>query len=76
VIQFSCSTCDHKYRVPEEYAGKKARCKKCKNVNVIPMLVVKEDFSPDSYDSGAEYHDVMQELLQWEKHAPPVDTRK
>lgn len=76
VIQFNCSKCDHEYRVPDEYAGKKARCKKCKTVNVIPDLVVKEDFSSDSFDSCAEFHDVFQELLKWEKQAPSVELGK
>ena len=84
VIQFSCSKCNHEYRVPDEYAGKKARCKKCKNVNLIPESMVaassavgmtfdSENFDYDSFDSGAEYLDAFQELLKWEKQAPPAD---
>jgi hypothetical protein len=73
LIQFSCTKCKHEYRVPDEYAGKKARCKKCENVNVIPDLQPVADFSHESYDSGAEFHDVFEELLRWEKQAPPAE---
>jgi len=73
MIQFSCSMCDHKYRVPDEYAGKKARCKHCKNVNVIPDLQPAFDCSMEGFDSGAEYHEVFQEMLKWEKMAPPAE---
>lgn len=75
MIQFNCSKCDHEYRVSDEYSGKKARCKKCKNVNLIPKIqpVVEVDFSSDNFDSNAEYHDVFRELLRWEKQAPSVE---
>lgn len=73
MIRFSCSKCNHGYRVPDEYAGKKAFCKKCKNVNVIPELEPEFDFSSENFDSGAEYHEVFQELLKWEKVAPTAD---
>lgn len=73
MIRFSCSKCNHEYRVPDEYAGKRARCKRCKNVNVIPELEPAFDFSCDNFDSGAEYHDVFRELLKWEKQAPTAD---
>jgi hypothetical protein len=74
VIQFSCTKCDHEYRVPGEYGGKKARCKKCKNVNVIPEHRPIADFGSECYDSGAEFHEVFRELLKWERQAPAVDT--
>ena len=73
MIKFSCTKCNHEYRVPDEYAGKKARCKKCKSVNVIPELQPVNDFSSENYDSGAEFRDVFQELLRWEKQAPPAE---
>ena len=73
MIQFNCTMCDHKYRVPDEYAGKKARCKQCKNVNVIPDLQPAFDCSTENLDSGAEYYEVFQELLKWEKQAPNAE---
>lgn len=73
MIQFSCSECSHEYRVPDEYAGKKARCKKCRNVNLIPDLQPVVEFSTECCDSGAEFHDAFQELLRWEKQAPPAE---
>ena len=35
-IEFSCSSCGSKLRVPDGSAGKKAKCPTCQTVNVIP----------------------------------------
>ncbi len=37
VIRFDCTFCGQKIRVPRIYAGKKAKCPKCKNVVIIPQ---------------------------------------
>jgi phage FluMu protein Com len=37
VIRFDCTFCGQKIRVPCIYAGKKAKCPKCKNVVIIPQ---------------------------------------
>ena len=36
MIQFKCQ-CGKKYLVPEQYAGKKVRCKECDAINIIPQ---------------------------------------
>lgn len=36
MINFTCGGCEKKYSVPEEYSGKKARCKQCSHTNTIP----------------------------------------
>jgi hypothetical protein len=36
-IEFSCSGCSNTLRVPDEHAGKHARCPQCSSVNTIPM---------------------------------------
>lgn len=35
-IEFSCSSCGTTLRVPDEHAGKQARCPKCQALNTIP----------------------------------------
>lgn len=35
-IEFTCSGCSNTLRVPDEHAGKHARCPQCSSVNVIP----------------------------------------
>lgn len=35
-IEFSCSSCSTVLRVPEEHAGKQAKCPQCENLNLIP----------------------------------------
>jgi hypothetical protein len=76
VITFKCSKCGQEYRVADEYAGKKARCKSCENVNLIPGGAVKQ--SGTGKDSGngdtvAAYNSLLQELLKQEKTAPSVE---
>ena len=36
MIEFSCPSCDRKFRVKDEYAGKTARCKECGAAMPIP----------------------------------------
>jgi hypothetical protein len=76
VITFKCSKCGHEYRVADEYAGKKARCKSCENVNLIPAAPgkpVQPTKSSGNGDSVAAYNDLLQELLKQEKTAPSVE---
>ena len=35
-ISFSCATCGKPYVVDDRFAGKKAACRMCGNVNLIP----------------------------------------
>ena len=70
MIKFTCSSCSQSYRVPDEYASKRVRCKSCNNVNTIPGPEV---VSLDSGDSIAAYNSLLQELSKAEKQAPPVE---
>lgn len=72
MITFTCSQCNNKYSAPEEYAGKKVRCKNCEQVNVIPSVEQKPKRSCD--DSVAAYNNLLQELLKYEKQAPILET--
>ncbi len=36
MIRFECGQCGQKIKVPDNFAGKKARCKKCGNIVTIP----------------------------------------
>jgi hypothetical protein len=76
VITFKCSKCGQEYRVADEYAGKKARCKSCENVNLIPVGAVKQSGTgkaPGNGDTVAAYNSLLQELLKQEKTAPSVE---
>ena len=35
-IKFNCPDCDKAYKVPEQYAGKKVKCKKCGSTMRVP----------------------------------------
>ena len=45
MIQFKCQGCNKAYNVPDEYAGKKVRCKKCDSTNRIPSSEETENVS-------------------------------
>jgi len=54
MITFNCSGCESQYQVPDEYVGKKVRCKKCDTVNkIIPTPVIIEDIEVSEDDSGS-----------------------
>ncbi len=40
MIVFNCPDCKKKYRVPDDFAGKKAKCKQCEATMEIPFPVV------------------------------------
>jgi hypothetical protein len=76
VITFKCSKCGHQYRVDDIHAGKKARCKSCENINIIPALAAKPAVAervPGNGDTVANYNSLLQELLKQEKTAPSVE---
>lgn len=70
MIKFTCSNCAQSYRVSDEYAGKRVRCKSCNHVNTIPTP---ESDVTGSGDSIAAYNNLLQELSKNEKQAPAVD---
>jgi hypothetical protein len=76
VIIFKCSKCSHEYKVADEYAGKKARCKSCENINLIPTAAKPkaEVHHPLSCgDTVAAFNNLLQELLHQEKTAPTFE---
>jgi predicted Zn finger-like uncharacterized protein len=70
MIKFSCSECSRAYRVSDEYAGKRVRCKGCNHVNLIPAP---ERSDVGSGDSIAAFNNLLQELSKAEKSAPTVE---
>ncbi|MDX1924935.1 MAG: TIGR00266 family protein [Pirellulaceae bacterium] len=40
MIVFNCPACQKKYRVPDDFAGKKAKCKQCQGTMEIPFPVL------------------------------------
>ena len=67
MIKFKCSKCAQEYRVSDDYAGKKVRCKSCSTVNTIP------EAEAACGDSLARYNNLLQELLEYEKKAPTYE---
>lgn len=71
MIKFSCSNCDQSYRVSDEYAGKRVRCKGCQAVNTIPSPVGAKEVGCG--DSIAAFNNLLQELSKDEQQAPPME---
>jgi len=70
MIKFTCSECAQSYRVSDEYAGKRVRCKGCNHVNTIPAT---QSGPAGSGDSIAAYNSLLKELSKIEKQAPAID---
>ena len=70
MIKFDCSKCGHSYRVPDEYAGKRSRCKECSTINTIPTP---GNEKVGCGDSIAAYNSLLEELSKYEKQAPAYD---
>jgi hypothetical protein len=73
MIKFSCTQCGHSYRVSDEYAGKRVKCKNCATANTIPSPEKTEQSVIGSGDSIAAYNSLLQELLKYEQQAPPLE---
>ena len=70
MIKFTCSSCAQAYSVPDQYGGKRVKCKSCNNINTIPSPKV---VTLDSGDSIAAYNSLLKELSKMEKQAPAVE---
>ena len=70
MIKFSCTQCGNSYRVSDEYAGKRVKCKGCGTANTVPAA---EKQVVGSGDSIAAYNNLLQELLKYEQQAPPLE---
>ena len=66
MIKFDCFKCGHSYRVPDQYASKRVRCKECGEINLIPSVELE---MVDCGDSVANLNSLLQELLECEKQA-------
>ncbi len=70
MIKFNCSECGQSYRVSDEYAGKRVRCKGCSQINTIPQA---ENETVGNGDSLAAYNNLLKELSKAEKNTPALE---
>lgn len=52
-IPVRCPSCDHAFRVPDQYAGKRGKCPKCKSVFVAQAEDGQAEEFPDASDETA-----------------------
>jgi len=71
MIKFDCSKCGHSYRVSDEYAGKRVRCRECTTIN---MISAPEPEKVGCGDSVAAYDSLLRELSKCEQQAPSLET--
>ena len=43
MIRFCCKGCGRQYKVPDNYAGKKVRCKICNSPNIISTQEIEHE---------------------------------
>lgn len=70
MIKFDCNKCGRSYRVSDQYAGKRVRCRECATVNLISA---EEPNSMSCEDSVAAFNNLLQELLKCEKQSPAME---
>jgi len=70
MIKFDCIKCGKSYRVSDQYAGKRVRCRECSTINQIPTA---EPETVSCGDSVAAYNSLLNELLKCEKQAPSLE---
>src|SRR5438045_7438203 len=52
-IELQCGECGKRYRIGENLAGKKAKCKNCGNLMVVPQRAAPSEAEADPFDLGA-----------------------
>ncbi len=67
MITFACEKCDSKYKLADEYAGKRVRCKKCSHVMLVPSPVSTVDENMPDFDA------LFTALAEEERKAPTLE---
>lgn len=75
MIKFTCTKCGHSYRISDQYAGKRVKCKDCGTANTIPAPN-KEKTVTGTGDSIAAYNSLLHELMEYEQKAPPLENEE
>ncbi|OQY06035.1 MAG: hypothetical protein B6I25_04730 [Planctomycetales bacterium 4572_13] len=70
MIKFDCSKCGHSYRVSDQYAGKRVRCRECGTINRISAATQKKIGAGDSV---AAFNNLLRELSKYEQQAPAIE---
>ncbi len=65
MITFACKKCGSTYKLSDEYAGKRVRCKKCSHVIEIKAAAAVDESMPD-FDS------LFTALAEEERSAPTL----
>ncbi|MCF7957256.1 MAG: hypothetical protein K9M57_02275 [Phycisphaerae bacterium] len=78
MIEFKCDKCNHPYKVSDEHAGKKIRCKKCGHRAQVPAVPSSSDSFHDTVQYAKDgitpvFDEIFNELLKQEQNAPTVE---
>ncbi len=71
MIQFSCEKCKKAYRIPDNFAGKKVRCKQCGVTTQVPVASHEKTGSDESV---AAFNQLLEQLAQDEKTLPAMES--
>jgi hypothetical protein len=78
MIEFECSKCGYRLDVAADYSGKRVRCKRCGQIEIVPASQPQTGSTTgNATDTPEEFmeqnFDVFQALLKHEKEAPAVE---
>lgn len=87
MIKFDCSKCGQTYKVKDELAGRKTKCRKCDVIMTIPGVepeveeleaewIEDEPEEPAQPDNGGGYNEWEDDDAEWEDDAPQLPGRK
>jgi len=71
MIEFDCIKCGHSHQVFDKIAGKRVRCKECREINTVPAVELE---TVSCGDSVANLNSLLQELSEDEKQAPSQES--
>ncbi|MCA9261666.1 MAG: AIM24 family protein, partial [Planctomycetales bacterium] len=75
MIEFACPSCNHRFRVADELAGRKAKCKHCGNSFQIPLAEAAEEFAAVGSDAAARGATPVESPAQSQAALPSTSTR-
>ena len=58
MVRFNCPSCNNNLMAPDEYSGRKSKCPKCGQTNVVPSPSVRKTDTVDKVVPFVEAEDV------------------
>ena len=78
MIKFQCGKCGWQRDLPDNYAGKRVKCKNCNEISVVGSSKTGANGSTSRRDNTPQEfmeqnYNIFQEMLRHEKEAPTIE---